>query len=99
MDVPFWVWALTVGLILGMLIFDLVGHVRTPHAPSLRESAIWSGVYVGIAVDPLVAHFGVPARRGGRRYASVRAVLFLRRARAVHRRVVFFLVGRHVALH
>src|SRR3954467_13045898 len=50
MDVPFWVWALTVGLILGMLIFDLVGHVRTPHAPTLRESAIWSAVYVGIAV-------------------------------------------------
>jgi tellurite resistance protein TerC len=50
MDVPFWVWALTIGLIVGMLIFDLVGHVRTPHAPTLRESAIWSGVYVGIAV-------------------------------------------------
>jgi tellurite resistance protein TerC len=50
MDVPFWVWALTIGLIVGMLAFDLVGHVRTPHAPTLRESAIWSGVYVGIAV-------------------------------------------------
>ncbi|SDE64400.1 tellurite resistance protein TerC [Blastococcus fimeti] len=50
MDVPFWVWALTVGLIVGMLLFDLIGHVRTPHAPTLRESAIWSGVYVGIAV-------------------------------------------------
>ena len=48
MDVPFWVWALTIGLIVGMLIFDLVGHVRTPHAPTLRESAIWSGVYVGL---------------------------------------------------
>src|SRR5215217_1280628 len=33
-----------------MLIFDLVGHVRTPHAPTLRESTIWSAVYVGIAV-------------------------------------------------
>ena len=32
-----------------MLLFDFVGHVRTPHAPSLRESAIWSAVYVGIA--------------------------------------------------
>ncbi len=50
MDVPIWVWALTVGLIVGMLLFDLIGHVRTPHAPTLRESAIWSGVYVGIAV-------------------------------------------------
>src|SRR5215208_3517965 len=50
MDVPFFVWALTIAAIVGMLIFDLVGHVRTPHAPTLRESAIWSGVYVGIAV-------------------------------------------------
>src|SRR3712207_7641271 len=33
-----------------MLLFDFVGHVRTPHAPTLRESAIWSAVYVGIAV-------------------------------------------------
>jgi tellurite resistance protein TerC len=50
MDVPFWVWALTITAIVGMLIFDFVGHVRTPHAPSLRESATWSAVYVGIAV-------------------------------------------------
>ena len=50
MDVPFFVWALTIAAIVGMLIFDFVGHVRTPHAPSLRESAIWSAVYVGLAV-------------------------------------------------
>src|SRR3954464_9049104 len=50
MDVPFLVWALTIAAIVGMLIFDFVGHVRTPHAPTLRESAIWSAVYVGIAV-------------------------------------------------
>jgi tellurite resistance protein TerC len=49
-DVPFWVWALTIAAIVGMLVFDFVGHVRTPHAPTLRESAIWSAVYVGIAV-------------------------------------------------
>jgi tellurite resistance protein TerC len=50
LDVPFWVWALTVTAIVGMLVFDLVGHVRTPHAPTLRESAIWSAAYVGIAI-------------------------------------------------
>ncbi|MDQ3793319.1 MAG: TerC family protein [Actinomycetota bacterium] len=50
MDVPFWVWAVTVGAIVAMLVFDLVGHVRTPHAPTLRESAIWSAAYVGIAI-------------------------------------------------
>ncbi|MCW2634521.1 MAG: Membrane protein TerC, involved in tellurium resistance [Blastococcus sp.] len=50
MDVSFWVWAVTVAAIVGMLIFDFVGHVRTPHAPTLRESALWSAVYVGIAI-------------------------------------------------
>lgn len=50
MDIPFWVWAVTVGAIVAMLVFDLVGHVRTPHAPTIRESAIWSAVYVGIAI-------------------------------------------------
>src|SRR5215213_5489317 len=50
MDVPFLVWALTIAVIVGMLIFDFLGHVRTPHAPTLRESATWSAVYVAIAV-------------------------------------------------
>jgi tellurite resistance protein TerC len=50
MDVPFWVWAATVAAIVGMLVFDFVGHVRTPHAPTLRESALWSAAYVGIAI-------------------------------------------------
>ena len=50
MDVSFWVWAATIAAIIGLLVFDFVGHVRTPHAPTLRESATWSAVYVGIAV-------------------------------------------------
>ncbi len=50
MDVPFWVWAITVAAIVAMIVFDFVGHVRTPHAPSLREAATWSAVYVAIAV-------------------------------------------------
>ncbi|WP_409329292.1 TerC family protein [Trujillonella humicola] len=47
---PLWVWALTVAAIIAMLTFDFIGHVRTPHAPTLRESATWSAVYVAIAV-------------------------------------------------
>ncbi|GII99169.1 tellurite resistance protein TerC [Sediminihabitans luteus] len=50
MDVPFWAWALTVGLILAMLAVDYVGHVRTPHAPSLKEAAWWSLGYIAVAV-------------------------------------------------
>ncbi|MCW2507745.1 MAG: Membrane protein TerC, involved in tellurium resistance [Modestobacter sp.] len=60
MDVPFWVWAITVAGIIGMLVFDFIGHVRTPHAPTLREAATWSSIYIGIAVvfGLLVLWFG-----------------------------------------
>ena len=71
MDVPFWVWAVTIGLIVAMLAFDFLGHVRTPHAPTLRESAIWSAVYVAIAVvfGGLIFWF-YGARYGGEYFAG-----------------------------
>ncbi|MFC8599832.1 TerC family protein [Isoptericola sp. NPDC057191] len=50
MNVPLWVWVITVVVILAMLAVDYVGHVRTPHAPTLRESATWSLAYVAVAV-------------------------------------------------
>jgi tellurite resistance protein TerC len=50
MDVPGWVWALTVAVIIVMLVVDYVGHVRSPHEPSLREAARWSAGYVGVAL-------------------------------------------------
>jgi tellurite resistance protein TerC len=43
-------WALTIVGILALLLFDFFFHVRTAHLPTLREAAVWSGVYVGIAV-------------------------------------------------
>jgi tellurite resistance protein TerC len=71
MDVPFWIWAATIAAIVGMLVFDFVGHVRTPHAPSLRESALWSAVYVGLAVvfGLLVLWFAGP-QFGGEYFAG-----------------------------
>ena len=50
MDVPPLVWTLTILGILALLFFDFFFHVRTAHAPTLGEAAIWSAVYVGIAV-------------------------------------------------
>src|SRR5215207_8022961 len=34
----------------GLLLFDYVFHVRKAHTPTLREAAVWSAVYVGIAI-------------------------------------------------
>lgn len=50
MDVTPLVWILTVVGILGLLTFDFFAHVRKAHEPTLKEAAIWSGIYVGIAV-------------------------------------------------
>jgi tellurite resistance protein TerC len=50
MDVPAWVWILTVVGVLGLFVFDFYAHVRTPHEPSFRESAFWTVVYVVLAV-------------------------------------------------
>lgn len=49
-DVPLWAWIATISLIVVMLVVDFVGHARTPHAPTLKESAWWSAAYVLLAV-------------------------------------------------
>ncbi|WP_279104492.1 TerC family protein [Gordonia paraffinivorans] len=50
MDVSVLVWLITVAVIAGLFVFDFFAHVRTPHAPSLRESGTWSAIYIAIAV-------------------------------------------------
>ncbi|WP_326547508.1 TerC family protein [Mycolicibacterium sp. ND9-15] len=50
MDISGWVWALTVAGIAGLLAFDFVFHVRKAHVPTLKEAAVWSAAYVGIAL-------------------------------------------------
>jgi tellurite resistance protein TerC len=43
-------WVLTVAGIVALLAFDYIFHVRKAHVPTLREAAIWSSLYVGIAL-------------------------------------------------
>ncbi|WP_461174116.1 TerC family protein [Arthrobacter sp. Z1-9] len=50
MEVPSYVWTLTIAGIVGLLAFDFFFHVRKAHTPSLKESATWSAIYVGIAL-------------------------------------------------
>ena len=50
MDVSLLVWILTCVVILGLFVFDFFAHVRVPHDPTFRESAIWSSVYIALAV-------------------------------------------------
>ena len=50
MDVSMQVWVITCMVILGLFVFDFFAHVRVAHEPTLRESAIWSTVYITLAV-------------------------------------------------
>ena len=45
-----WVWAITIVFIAALLAYDYFFHVRVPHTPSLREAAIWSAIFVSIAL-------------------------------------------------
>lgn len=71
MDVSGWVWALTLLALCGVLITDLVIIGRRPHAPTLRESVVWSLVYVGLAAAfGLVVWAGYGATYAGEYYGG-----------------------------
>ena len=44
------VWVATVALIVALLLFDYIFHVRKEHIPTIKEAAIWSSIYVGVAI-------------------------------------------------
>ncbi|MBC7559190.1 MAG: TerC family protein [Dermatophilaceae bacterium] len=49
MDVPFWLWAAVLGLILFMLAVDLIAH-RRAHVVGVREAAVWTAVWVSLGL-------------------------------------------------
>ncbi len=54
MDVPVWVWVVTIAGFAALLTFDFYAHVRIPHEPPIKESAWWTVFYIALA-----AVFGV----------------------------------------
>jgi tellurite resistance protein TerC len=49
-DVPLWLWAASVALLVGLLAVDVFVIGRRPHEPSLRECAIAIAFFVGLAL-------------------------------------------------
>src|SRR5690625_2647192 len=43
-------WGVTIAVIIGLIFFDYFFHVRKAHIPTLKEAALWSAIYVGIAL-------------------------------------------------
>ena len=50
MDVHSLGWLALAAVILTMITIDIVGHVRTPHEPTMREAAWWSLAYIAMAI-------------------------------------------------
>ncbi|PXY24994.1 MULTISPECIES: TerC family protein [Prauserella] len=54
MNIPMWVWLVTIASLTAIICFDFYLVSRNPRHPSLRECTIWVSCYVGLA-----ALFGV----------------------------------------
>lgn len=50
MEVPTWVWLLTLGVAAAVLLFDVIWIARNPHVPSTREVTVALVGYVSAAV-------------------------------------------------
>ncbi|MGW8285890.1 MAG: TerC family protein [Candidatus Deferrimicrobiaceae bacterium] len=42
-------WGFFIGLVVGTLMVDILRYMKKPHALSLREAAVWTGTWVGLA--------------------------------------------------
>ena len=49
MEVNALTWVTTIVVVAGFFVFDFYSHVKTPHEPSMKESALWSLFYVALA--------------------------------------------------
>ena len=89
MEVSPLVWGLTITLVAGLLLFDFVFHVRKAHVPTLREAAVWSALYVGIAV---AFGFGVLLVGGGTPGSEYFAGYVTEKALSVDNLFVFLII-------
>ena len=50
LDVPLWLWALTVGIVVVLITFEFIQATRNPHEVQIKEASVQSVNYVGIAI-------------------------------------------------
>lgn len=50
MHVDLWEWIVLAVVVVGLILFDLLGHVRKAHEPSIREAATWTAIYMSLAL-------------------------------------------------
>jgi tellurite resistance protein TerC len=89
MEVSSTVWIVTIAAIAGLLLFDYVFHVRKAHEPELKEAAIWSAIYVGLA---LLFGLFVLIEWGGRYAGEYYAGYITEKALSVDNLFVFLII-------
>jgi tellurite resistance protein TerC len=50
LGIPWEVWAITLGVIVGLFVLDLVVSSRNPHVIHFKEAAAWSVFYIAVAI-------------------------------------------------
>ena len=50
MDITPLVWIITIAVTIAFFVYEFFAHVRTPHEPTIAESARWSAFYIGLAL-------------------------------------------------
>ncbi|ROO61067.1 tellurite resistance protein TerC [Micromonospora sp. Llam0] len=94
MNIPAWVWLVSLVVLTAVLIADLLIIVRRPHEPSMRESAGWTVFYVVLAV---LFGLGVWATSGGRYAGEFFAGYVTEKSLSVDNLFVFVIImGRFV---
>jgi len=43
-------WGITIAVIVGLLAYDFIFHARKPHEPTVKEAAMWTSLYVSLAL-------------------------------------------------
>ncbi len=50
MDVTPLIWIITIAVTIAFFVYEFFAHVRTPHEPTIGESARWSVFYISLAL-------------------------------------------------
>ena len=50
MEITPLIWLITIAVTIAFFVFEFFAHVRTPHEPTVGESARWSIFYIGLAL-------------------------------------------------
>lgn len=89
MDTTIWFWVLFNVFVVGLLVLDLGLFHRKVHAVSVREAAIWSGVWVALA---LLFNVGIYLYAGSGAALSFFSAYLIEKSLAVDNIFVFVLI-------